>query len=149
MGLHTGEPSRHEDGYIGIDVHRAARIAATAHGGQVAPDDAGAPLAQLTHWLGVMLDEQGEPEAARGLFERSLAIWRELGDRDRQARELSSLGVTHRWLGHLDTARSVLEESAAIAREIGVRRPVQRAPAGSACAGRFSACRPVRAPGRP
>ncbi len=35
MGLHTGEPERHEDGYIGIDVHRAARIAATAHGGQI------------------------------------------------------------------------------------------------------------------
>ncbi|MDQ3485649.1 MAG: tetratricopeptide repeat protein, partial [Actinomycetota bacterium] len=34
MGLHTGEPDRHEDGYIGMDVHRAARIAATAHGGQ-------------------------------------------------------------------------------------------------------------------
>ena len=84
-----------------------------------ASDDAGAPVAQLTHWLGVMLDEQGEPEAALRLFERSLAIWRELGDRDKQARELSSLGVTHRWLGHLDTARSVLEESAAIAREIG------------------------------
>jgi len=35
MGLHSGEPTRHEDGYIGIDVHRAARIAAAAHGGQV------------------------------------------------------------------------------------------------------------------
>ncbi|HEX6443911.1 MAG TPA: tetratricopeptide repeat protein [Streptosporangiales bacterium] len=35
MGLHTGEPRRHEDGYIGMDVHRAARIAAAAHGGQV------------------------------------------------------------------------------------------------------------------
>jgi len=34
MGLHTGEPDRHEDGYVGIDVHRAARIAATASGGQ-------------------------------------------------------------------------------------------------------------------
>ena len=34
IGLHTGEPTRHEDGYIGIDVHRAARIAATANGGQ-------------------------------------------------------------------------------------------------------------------
>ena len=35
MGLHTGEPSRHQEGYIGIDVHRAARIAAAGHGGQV------------------------------------------------------------------------------------------------------------------
>ena len=35
MGLHSGEPTRHEDAYIGMDVHRAARIAATAHGGQV------------------------------------------------------------------------------------------------------------------
>jgi len=40
MGLHTGEPQRHEDGYIGIDVHRAARIAATASGGQIVISDA-------------------------------------------------------------------------------------------------------------
>ncbi len=35
MGLHTGEPTRHEDGYVGMDIHRAARVAACAHGGQV------------------------------------------------------------------------------------------------------------------
>jgi predicted ATPase/class 3 adenylate cyclase len=35
MGLHTGEASRGGDSYVGIDVHRAARIAAVAHGGQV------------------------------------------------------------------------------------------------------------------
>jgi predicted ATPase len=35
MGLHTGEPMRTEAGYVGIDVHRAARIAAAGHGGQV------------------------------------------------------------------------------------------------------------------
>src|SRR6185312_11000139 len=40
MGLHSGEPTRHEDGYIGLDVHRAARIAATAHGGQVVLSEA-------------------------------------------------------------------------------------------------------------
>lgn len=35
MGLHTGAPLRHEDGYVGLDLHRAARVAGVAHGGQV------------------------------------------------------------------------------------------------------------------
>ena len=35
MGLHTGEPRLTAEGYVGIDVHRAARIAAVGHGGQV------------------------------------------------------------------------------------------------------------------
>jgi WD40 repeat protein/class 3 adenylate cyclase len=35
MGLHTGEPLLTDDHYVGIDVHRGARIAAAAHGGQV------------------------------------------------------------------------------------------------------------------
>jgi predicted ATPase len=35
MGLHTGEPVRADEGYVGYDVHRAARIAAAGHGGQV------------------------------------------------------------------------------------------------------------------
>jgi predicted ATPase len=35
IGLHTGEPTVTEEGYVGIDVHRAARIAAAGHGGQI------------------------------------------------------------------------------------------------------------------
>jgi predicted ATPase/class 3 adenylate cyclase len=35
MAVHTGEPVLTEEGYIGIDVHRAARIAAAGHGGQI------------------------------------------------------------------------------------------------------------------
>jgi predicted ATPase/class 3 adenylate cyclase len=35
MGLHTGEPTLTPEGYVGLDVHRAARIGAAAHGGQV------------------------------------------------------------------------------------------------------------------
>jgi predicted ATPase/class 3 adenylate cyclase len=38
MGIHTGEPRRVTDpevDYVGIDVHRAARIADVAHGGQI------------------------------------------------------------------------------------------------------------------
>ena len=35
IGLHTGEPLVTDEGYVGIDVHRAARIAAAGHGGQI------------------------------------------------------------------------------------------------------------------
>jgi len=85
----------------------------------LAAEEAGAPLAQLAHWLGVLLQQQGQMQDALPLLERSLAIWRDLGDRNQQARELNSLGITRRLLGDLDTARSLLEESAAVAREAG------------------------------
>ena len=35
MGLHTGTPHVTDEGYVGRDVHKAARIAAAGHGGQV------------------------------------------------------------------------------------------------------------------
>ncbi len=35
MGIHTGEPLAAATGYVGIEVHRAARIAAAGHGGQI------------------------------------------------------------------------------------------------------------------
>ena len=35
MGIHAGEPVLGEDGYVGLDVHRAARITESGHGGQI------------------------------------------------------------------------------------------------------------------
>ena len=35
IGIHTGTPHLAGEGYVGVDVHRAARIAACGHGGQV------------------------------------------------------------------------------------------------------------------
>ena len=35
MGLHTGEPTVGDEGYVGLDVVRAARICSAGHGGQI------------------------------------------------------------------------------------------------------------------
>ncbi|HEU5213433.1 MAG TPA: response regulator [Gaiellaceae bacterium] len=35
IGIHTGEPTQAEGGYVGLDVNRAARICTAGHGGQV------------------------------------------------------------------------------------------------------------------
>jgi class 3 adenylate cyclase len=35
MGLHTGEPSVTNERFVGLSVHKAARICAAGHGGQV------------------------------------------------------------------------------------------------------------------
>ncbi len=51
-------------------------------------ENGGAPLAPNKRPAGsrYYLRQQGEPQAALPLLERSLAIWRDLGDRDQQAR---------------------------------------------------------------
>jgi predicted ATPase/class 3 adenylate cyclase len=46
MGVHTGEPLVTDEGYIGVDVHRAARICAAAHGGQIVLSDTTARLVE-------------------------------------------------------------------------------------------------------
>jgi class 3 adenylate cyclase len=40
IGVHSGEPTVTGDDYLGIDVHRAARICAAAHGGQIVVSEA-------------------------------------------------------------------------------------------------------------
>ena len=40
MGLHTGAPIRTDEGYVGIDLHKAARLMAAAAGGQVVVSEA-------------------------------------------------------------------------------------------------------------
>jgi len=58
MGLHTGEGILGADNYVGVDLHRAARIAATGHGGQVVVSDTTVALAQ--HVEGISFRDLGE-----------------------------------------------------------------------------------------
>jgi DNA-binding NarL/FixJ family response regulator/class 3 adenylate cyclase len=53
IGLHTGEAELADDGFVGIDVHRASRICQAAHGGQVlASADAAAAVREHVRELG-------------------------------------------------------------------------------------------------
>jgi predicted ATPase/class 3 adenylate cyclase len=47
VGLHTGTPLLTDEGYVGDDVHRAARIAAAGYGGQVLVSSSTHPLVQI------------------------------------------------------------------------------------------------------
>jgi predicted ATPase len=49
VGVHTGTPLVTEEGYVGVDVHRAARIAAAGHAGQVLVSAATVALASGSH----------------------------------------------------------------------------------------------------
>jgi class 3 adenylate cyclase len=44
MGVHTGEAARTATGLVGLDVHRAARVAAVGYGGQVLLSETAAAL---------------------------------------------------------------------------------------------------------
>ena len=59
MGMHTGEPWSAEEGYVGIDVHRAARIAHVGHGGQVLLSETTTALVQDELPAGVSLLDLG------------------------------------------------------------------------------------------
>jgi predicted ATPase/class 3 adenylate cyclase len=64
MGVHTGHPRATEEGYVGMDVHLAARIASSGHGGQV--------LMSATTAALVRMAVQADKHALRDLGEHTL-----------------------------------------------------------------------------
>jgi predicted ATPase/class 3 adenylate cyclase len=60
MGLHTGEPLSASTGYVGIDVHRAARICAAGHGGQILVSHSARALIGQSLPEGISLRDLGE-----------------------------------------------------------------------------------------
>jgi class 3 adenylate cyclase/tetratricopeptide (TPR) repeat protein len=59
MGVHTGEASDTAVGPVGLDVHRAARVASVAHGGQVLVSETAAALVRDALPLGATLIDLG------------------------------------------------------------------------------------------
>ena len=71
MGLHTGTPMLGEEGYTGIDIVRASRIANAGHGGQilVSADTVGALEDVPTRDLGEFrLEGLADPERIHQLL---------------------------------------------------------------------------------
>ena len=66
MGMASGAPELVDDGYVGLEVHRAARICAAAHGGQVLLSQDTVDLLGGLEPSGLGLRELGE-HALRGL----------------------------------------------------------------------------------
>ncbi len=60
MGLHTAEPHLGEDGYVGVGVHRAARICDAARGGQILVSNETAGIIEDAELPGIDLVDLGE-----------------------------------------------------------------------------------------
>jgi predicted ATPase len=74
IGVHTGTPHVAEEGYVGGDVHRAARIAACGHGGQVLVSEATAALVETDSLRDLGLHRLKDLSAAEHIYQ--------LGDSD-------------------------------------------------------------------
>jgi predicted ATPase len=114
IGVHTGEPLLTAEGYVGIDVHRGARIAAAGHGGQVVVSETtqaalgdGAPLRDLGEQrlkdLGVpiRLFQLGDDDfpPLKVLYRSTLPVQPSpLVGRERELQEAASLLSDHRLL---------------------------------------------------
>jgi predicted ATPase len=69
VGLHTGVPTLTEDGYVGADVHRGARVAALAHGGQTIVSPATAALLDGAELLDLGVHRLKDFDGAVRLFQ--------------------------------------------------------------------------------
>jgi DNA-binding NarL/FixJ family response regulator/class 3 adenylate cyclase len=110
IGLHTGEPSFSEEGYTGLDVVRAARIAHTGHGGQTVVSSA-----TLEAVPGTMARDLGE-HLIEGLREPE-RMYQLLADD--LARDFPPLRNTSSTLGH--ARKVVIADDSVLLRE-GVAR---------------------------
>jgi class 3 adenylate cyclase len=123
IGIHTGTARLGEEGYVGVDVHRAARIAASGHGGQVLVS---ASTATLVGTAGLRdlgyhrLKDLSEPERIYQLGDDDFAPletlhWTNLplpstpflGRRHELAEALSRRYVTRSWSSRAPGKRSV------------------------------------------
>jgi predicted ATPase/class 3 adenylate cyclase len=95
IGIHTGSPGLADGAYVGLDVHRAARIAAVAHGGQIVVSAATAELVRSDLPAGVCLMDLGI-HRLKDLPRSEHLLQVQAEDLDSRFPELRSLGASSR-----------------------------------------------------
>ncbi len=75
--------------------------------------------ARVLHAEGLLAWSQGDYAAARARSEESLAIWREIGDKQGVANMLHNLAVVEMAEGNYDTSRTLYEEVLGMFNELG------------------------------
>lgn len=75
VGLHTGEGALGGDDYVGLDVHRAARIAAAGHGNQVILSETTAALVERLLPADVTLRDLGKHRLKDSPTGRPCSSW--------------------------------------------------------------------------
>jgi DNA-binding SARP family transcriptional activator/tetratricopeptide (TPR) repeat protein len=78
-------------------------------------------IASLLTGLGVAVDTLHDHVAAIGYFSRSVTVWREVGDRSREARSLSNVGLAELQAGQAASAISRFRTALAIDQQLGDR----------------------------
>ena len=74
IGVHTGEPQITDEGYVGLDVHRGARVCAAGHGGQVLLSQTDARARRRGGLRSRRAPSQGPPRAAAALPARKRGV---------------------------------------------------------------------------
>jgi class 3 adenylate cyclase len=123
VGIHTGEPRLEEEGYLGLDVVRASRVCAAAHGGQIVITASARELVRGNEPEGVEVRDLGEHrlrdiDRPEHLFELSIA------DLDADHPALRTEPVSHSapapplpdWRRQLDSALDLLDDRAGLDR---------------------------------
>jgi tetratricopeptide (TPR) repeat protein len=121
MGLHTGVGILGGDDYVGLDVHRAARIADAGHGEQIVVSASTAALIE-GH-----LPEGSALRAAREPYQEALVLLRMHGDPTQIANALYNLSFPVTYMGATGQAIDYLTESPSIAEDIDDRLGIGRA----------------------
>jgi predicted ATPase len=108
MGLHTGTPHVTQEGYVGRDVHKAARIAAAGHGGQILLSG------ETRERVGLPLTDLGEHRLKD--FERPVPIFQLGSERFPPLRTISNTNLPRPASSFIGRSREV-EEVVALLRD--------------------------------